>query len=161
MKLFSILLITLFSVTNNYCFKQFELIKATSQKWYGGRQETGFGTYYELTIIPNSNSDNLLFDKMWVGKQYFEIQCYQKGKKMRNNLFGKGDTITIRVNKDEVHKKLPFVVKDDNSKEKCLTEKYPVPKEYTGDALLSYVYKGKRKYFEIKEFTKIEPVYYP
>lgn len=112
MKIFSILLIAIFSVTNNSCIKKFELIKATSQKWYGGRQETGFGTYFELTIVPNTGSDNLIFDQMWIGKNYFEIQSFQKGKKMRNNLFAKGDTITIQVNKDDVHRKMPFETKD-------------------------------------------------
>lgn len=159
MKLFSILLVTLFSVTNNSCFKQFELINATSQKWYGGREETGFGTYYELTIVPKTNSDNLVFDQIWIGKKYFDIQCFQKGKKMRNNLFAKGDTVTIRVNKDEVKRIMPFESKED--KDDCLIKKHPLPKEYEGEALLSYVYKGKRKYFEIKKFTEIEPVNYP
>jgi len=162
MKTIAVILISLLSVTNNSCLKKFELIGATSQKWTGGRQETGFGTYYELTIVPNTNSDNLIFDKLWIGKRYFDVQSFQKGKKMRNNLFAKGDTITIRVNKDEVHKRMPFEIKPENEdKEKCLTEKHPVPKEYEGEALLSYIFKGKRKYFEIKHFTVLEPVYYP
>jgi len=159
MKFISIILITLFSVTNNACLKKFELINANSEKWYGGRQETGHGTYYELTIIPNTNSDNLIFDKLWIGKEYFEIQSFQKGKKMRNNLFGKGDTITIRVNKNIVHKNMPIKTKEE--KENFLVEKHPVPKEYEGEALLSYLYKGKRSYFEINHFTVLEPVYYP
>ena len=160
MKIISIILFSLLSITDTSCHKSFELINATSQKWTGGRQETGFGTYYELTIIPNTNSENLVFDKMWVGKKYFDVQSFQKGKKMRNNLFGKGDTVTIRVNVSVRPQPMPFDRKDDN-KDKCLTEKHPVPKEYKGEALLSYVYKGKRKYFEIKEFTKKEPIFYP
>ncbi len=160
MKLLSVILISLFSVTNNSCLKKFELIKATSQKWHGGIKGSGYGTYYELTIVPNTNSDKLLFDRLWIGKKYFDIQSFQKGKKMRNNLFGKGDTITIRVNKSVKLKPMPFVRKDDNN-DKCLTEKHPLPKEYKGEALLSYVYKGKRKYFEIKHFTVLEPINYP
>ena len=155
MKTLIFILFTLFSITNSTCIKKFELIKATSQEWHGGREQTGFGTYYELTILPKTNSDNLVFDQMWIGKKYFDVQCFQKGKKMRNNLFSKGDTITIRVNLSVKPKPMPFDKKDDNK-----TEHY-VPKKYEGDALLSYLYKGKRKYFEIKKFTKIEPIFYP
>ncbi|MCD6557241.1 MAG: hypothetical protein J7K64_08625, partial [Bacteroidales bacterium] len=108
MKVTVFLLFSFISISNNNCFKKFELIRATSQEWHGGRESTGFGTYYELTIIPAVNSDNLIFDKIWIGKNYFEIQSFQKGKKMRNNLFSKGDTITIRINKDEVHKRMSF-----------------------------------------------------
>ncbi len=160
MKTLLILFLSLLSISDTSCHKPFELINAASQKWTGGRQETGYGTYYELTIITNTNSDKLLFDRLWIGKKYFDIQSFQKGKKMRNNLFGKGDTITIRVNKSVKLKPMPFVRKDDNN-DKCLTEKHPLPKVYEGEALLSYVYKGKRKYFEIKHFTVLEPINYP
>jgi len=160
MKIFYILLISFITITNNSCIKKFELINAVSQKWTGGRQETGFGIYYELTIVPNTDSDNLLFDRLWIGKKYFDIQSYQKGKKMRNNLFGKGDTITIRVNNSVKPKPVHFDKKDDY-KNKCLTEKHPLPHEYDGEALLSYIYKGKRKYFTIEHFTALKPVYYP
>ncbi len=159
MKTTIFILFTLLSITDTTCLKKFELIKATSQIWHAGTEQGGFGTYYELTIVPKTNSDKLVFDKMWIGKKYFDIQCFQKGKKMRNNLFAKGDTITIRVNNNESHRILPFETKEDNGKSKI--KKHPVPKEYKGEALLSYLYKGKRKYFEIKKFTIKEPVYYP
>ncbi len=160
MKTITFILLALLSINDTSCHKKFELINATSQKWTGGRQETGYGTYYELTIVPNTNSENLVFDKLWIGNDYFDVQSYQKGKKMRNNLFGKGDTITIRVNKSIKPEPMHFEISNDK-KNKCLTENHPVPKEYKGDALLSYTYKGKRNYFEIKHFTVKEPVYYP
>ncbi|MCF6185571.1 MAG: hypothetical protein L3J56_13300 [Bacteroidales bacterium] len=158
MKLLSVILISLFSVTNYSCLKKFELIKATSQKWHGGIKGSGYGTYYELTIVPNSNSDNLVFDKLWIGKDYFDVQCFQKGKKMRNNLFAKGDTVTIRVNKaNNKYKPMPFITKEGNT----VIQKELPPINYKGAALLSYVYKKKRKYYEINKFTVSEPVFYP
>ena len=33
--------------------------------------------------------------------------------------------------------------------------------EYEGDALLSYLWKGKRKYLEIKNFIVLEKIIYP
>ncbi len=148
------------SISDTSCHKKFEIISATSKEWHGGREEAGYGTYYEINILVKANSDDLKFDKLWVGKNFFEVQTFQKGKKMRNNLFSKGDTVTIRVNKATRPKPMPIIKKDGNEKIKN-SEKNNPPKEYKGAALLSYVYKGKRKYIEIKEFDKLEPVYYP
>lgn len=138
------------------CFNKFEIIEATSQKWHGGIPGAGYGTYYELTIVPKANSDVLVFDEMWIGKEYYKISTFQKGKKMRNNLFAKGDTITIRVNARTNIKPMPFTEKDN-----CLVERHDAPKDYKGEAILSYKYKGKRKYKEIEKFKVKEELNYP
>lgn len=156
MKLIILSIILTFLSFSIDCNEQFEIIKASSQEWKGGRQETGYGTYYELTIVTKVNSDNLRFDKLWIGEKYFQVSCYQKGKRVKNDTFGPGDTITIQVNDITVPKPMPFVEKDDYKNENPLP-----PEKYKGAALLSYVYKGKRKYKVIKKFTKIEAVYYP
>jgi len=156
MKLLSILLISTLSLLGSFCFDKFEIIETTSQKWNGGQRNTGYGTYYEINIVPKINSEHLVFDQLWIGEKYFEIQTYQKGKKMRNNLFSKGDTITIQVNNRTVPESLPFA-----EKEKCLTEKHETPFEYEGEALLSYTYKDNRKYKEINNFKKKKALQYP
>ncbi len=139
-----------------FCFDKFEIIEATSQKWHGGARGSGFGTYYELTIIPKANSEKLIFNQIWIGKKHFKVSTFQKGKKMRNNLFGKGDTITIMLNDKVELKPLPFVEKDG-----CLIEKHELPYKYEGKALLSYTYKGKQKYKEIESFKKKKVLNYP
>jgi len=156
MKLLSIILLASLSLSSNLCFDKFEIIETTSQRWTGGQRNTGYGTYYEINLIPKVNSEVLIFDQAWIGDKYFEISTFQKGKKMRNNLFGKGDTITIRINYSFSPKPLPYV-----EKEKCLTEKHEIPYKYEGEALISYTYKGKRKYKEIKEFKKLDALQYP
>jgi len=152
MKTFSIL--TIFFCF--FCFNKFEIIEATSQKWHGGTRGSGYGTYYKITIIPKTNSNKLKFDKIWVGEKYFNISTFQKGKKMKNNLFEKGDTITIQINDRTVPKNFPHTEKD-----KCLIEKHELPHKYEGKALLSYTYKGKRKYKEITNFIKKTTLNYP
>ncbi|NPA45023.1 MAG: hypothetical protein GXO49_05780 [Chlorobi bacterium] len=140
-----------------FCINKFEIVEATSQKWHAGVEAAGYGTKYELTIVPNVGSDKLIFDRLWIGNKYFKVYSFQKGKKMRNNLFSKGDTITIMVN-DRVQKRkpMPIVRKDDIN----INKKYKVPYKYEGEALLSYTYKGKRKYKEIKKFTEKKELNY-
>ncbi len=156
MKLLSILLISTLSLTGNYCFDKLKIIDATSQKWSGGQRNTGYGTYYEINIVPNANSESLKFDQIWIGEKYFEVSIYQKGKKIKNNTFSKGDTITININDRTVPK---FSQLD--TKEKCLTEKHELPFKYKEKALLSFQYKNKRKYKEVEKFTILKELQYP
>ena len=156
MKLTVLVIILTLSSFNIDCNEKFEIIKASSQEWKGGRQETGFGTYYELTIVPKVNSGKLRFDKLWIGEKYFQISCYQKGKRVKNDTFGSGDTITIHVNNETVPESMLPVEKD-----KFKNENPKPPKKYKGEALLSYLYNGKRKYKIIETFIIIEAVYYP
>ena len=141
-------------LSDSQCSDKFDIINTTSQEWKGGRQETGYGTYYEMTIVPEVNSTVLIFDELWIGELFFQIQCYQKGKRVKNNTFGPGDTITIRVN-DRI------VPKEFQKENDIKTDSKNPPKKYRGDALLSYTLKGIRKYKIIEKFTKIKPVYYP
>ncbi len=156
MKLLSILLISTLSLTGNYCFDKFEIIEATSQKWYGGQRDTGYGTYYEINIVPNASSESLKFDQIRIGEKYFEVSTYQKGRKIKNNTFSKGDTITININDRTV----PNFSHLENT-EKCLTEKHELPYKYKGKALLSFQYNDKRKYKEIEKFTILKELRYP
>jgi hypothetical protein len=152
--LFPILFIS-FSLQTDLSKDHFKLISATGQDWKGGRKETGYGTLYEINMVTETGSENLCFDKLRIGETYFEIYCFQKGKRIKTNTFGSGDTVTIQVNDRIIPKPMPFVdIEDVNSnKENC--------PDYDGEALLSYIYKGKRKYFEIEKFTRLETLYYP
>ena len=153
MKIIVLAILLTFYTSNIDCNKKFEIVKATSKEWKGGTQESGYGTYYELTIVPKVNSGILRFDKLWIGETYFQVSCFQKGKRVKNDTFGAGDTITIMLNDETVPKSETFDINN--------IEDSVLPKEYSGEALLSYVYSGKRKYSTIKKFTRIEPIYYP
>jgi hypothetical protein len=152
----SILFLILLSVPFEIdCKDTFKIIEATSQKWYGGRQEIGYGTNFEITIVSKVNSEILVFDKLWLGTEYFDIQTFQKGKRIKNNTFGPGDTITILIEKKMSPEPMPFVEEDNHRQDP------PPPYEYDGRALLSYQLKSKRKYKIIKQFKKLEDLRYP
>ena len=155
MKYILIITFSLLTSFGNECKEKFEIVKATSQNWFGGQARTGKGTYFELTIVPKVNSEKLKFDQLWIGSDFFEIQCYQKGKRIKNNTFGPGDTITITVNQTMKPEPLPFVEEETH-------ESDPLPPfEFKGKALLSYTLNSKRKYKVIEEFTKLEDLLYP
>ncbi len=155
MKLIPIIFISTVLFQSFICKDQFEIISATGQDWKGGQKQTGYGTNYEINILTKTNSGHLVFDKLWIGKKYFEISCFQKGKKMKNNTFGAGDTVTIQVNDRTVPEPMPFI-----DKQTVLSIENNTP-DYKGEALLSYVYKEKRHYLEIEKFKSLDAQYYP
>jgi len=155
MKITILAVLITFTSFNIDCKEKFEIINATSQDWFGGRKEAGKGTYYELTIVPTVESEKLSFDKIWIGEKYFNISCYQKGRRVKNDTFGAGDTVTITINDSFAPKPMPFV------EEEGYEQDPKPPVSYKGSALLSFVYKSKRKYKIIENFTKLENLNYP
>ncbi len=156
MKILLFISFAILSFSGSFCSHKFEIIEASSQKWYGGARNSGYGTKYELTIIPKADSEVLKFDKLWIGSEYFPVSCFQKGKRIKNDTFGYGDTISIQINKHNNPKSIPIIEKDSISKENT-----KAPFKFKGEALLSYTYKSKRKYVKIEKFTEKEPLQYP
>jgi len=137
----------------SFCTKV-KLVDASSQKWIAGRFESGYGTDYLITIKARAGSDKLVFDKLWIGDDYYEVNALRNLAKRSDLAFEKGDTVFIRAGE----KYLP----DENGKmvqQKGKTLEPPT--EFTGAALLGYTFKSRRKYLEIKEFRVLEKIIYP
>lgn len=157
-----LLILISFWASDFSCVKDFDFVAAESQKWHGGRPETGYGTKYVVTLIPKKSSDIITFEKMWIGENSFDLTVVEKGRKVKQGTFNKGNEITVTAN----HRVLPAsksqfqaINKEDQAKADSL--KIPPPIKYNGEALLKYTVKGKTKFFVIEKFTKTEPVYYP
>ncbi len=156
MKLLSITLLAVLSFSSSFCPERFEIIETTSQKWFGGVKGSGYGTKYEINIIPKTNSEALRFDQIWIGDTYFPVSTFQKGKRIKNNTFSPGDTVTINFNHRFPHEPQLYLEEG-----KPTEESFIVPQKYKGEALLSYTFKGKRKYIEIEKFTVLKELQYP
>ncbi len=148
-------LLILASSLNVNCQKNFEFVSATSQSWHGGRPESGYGTKYEITLIPKKGSDIITFDRIWIGDKYFEVKAVQNGRKVKEGIFDAGYEVSIYVNDIKVPHSMgkSISIEEQNEIDK---NKIPVPHKYNGEALLSYTYRGKRKYFEIEKFQHKE-----
>ncbi len=151
--LFAIFIIIILT-NSSICQKQpkyFKILEATKQKIYPGRQEAGWTEKYSLKILPFYNSTDLIFDSLWINNKGYQVQTFQKGKRVKNNTFGANDTVYITVSEyfagNWQHKTLPKI-------------SLP-PFKYQGEGLLAYKFKSKRYYFVIEKFNKLPEIYYP
>ena len=149
------LVIILTSLSLFGCFtKDFEVVDATSQKWIGGIPGAGKGTNYEIKVLAFKNSARLQIDKIWIGEEYYDISALKDSKKTKDTSFEKMDTLYIKVHK---------YIRTDREGVEIKTEvdqKNKLPKEYVGEALIGFTYKGKRKYKTIGSFKKLKFIPY-
>lgn len=133
---------------------KFKLVEASSQEWAGGRYETGFGTYYKMTLITRGGSEKLQVEDLWIGDSFFEVKALKNPANKSDLIFAKRDTVYVKWS-------LNFKPdKEGVSKQVVGAQKEP-PFEFNGEALLGYTWKGKKKFFEIKDFRKLEKIIYP
>jgi len=163
MKIIITILIAL-STINPTCKGDFTIIGTTSQQWHGGRSETGYGTYYKIELIPHFNSDRIKFKGIWIGDKFHEVKAFEIGKKDKPEYFGVGSNVLISVN-DKVTPKSKSSNKSISKEEHENSKKDEIsrPTKYKSEILLSYILKGKHKYFEIEKVKVkvIKALYYP
>jgi hypothetical protein len=128
--------------------------EATSQEWYGGLQQSGYGTDYKLVMKVKAGSDKLQIDEMWVGDIRMPARAVTDLRDPASKVFKKGDVVYVRAG---------ITFKPDASGEMRMLagEKKTKPFEYTGEGLLGFTYKGKRGYLAIPTFKVLEKIIYP
>ena len=132
-----------------------KFIESSKQEAYAGHRQAGKSIHYLVKFIANKPSSKLSFDKIWIGSDQVEFKAYTLRKNnVISTIFEKGDTVIIDVYQHFRPDKEDNLI--------MVTNDFPkVPKEYKGQALIQYSYKGKIKYFIVKEFIEKEKVYYP
>lgn len=134
--------------------EKIQVISTTSQEWVGGLQESGYGTDYNLIVKVKAGSDQLKFEDLWVGDQHMKIRTLPDPARQQVKDFKKGSRISLRagvtIKPDPDGQIKPLAV--DGTKK---------PFNFKGEGLLAYTYKGRTKYLEIAEFTKLEKIIYP
>lgn len=131
-----------------------KLLDSTSQEWAGGRYESGYGTNFKISLIAKGSNEKLQIDELWVGDRYFKVQALKSLAYRNDSIFAKGDTVYVRSS----IKYIPGengVMKEVNKLQK------ESPFEFSGDALLGYTWKGKKKFLVIKNIRKLEKIIYP
>jgi len=153
MKFIAVILLFFFGWFSSTPFKYIETSQQTSM---GGRQESGKSIHYEIKLVAKQSSTKLNFKKLWIGADEVEIHLRAAdGGFLKDNSFSKKDTITLIAYKRFLPKNGGALIY------KKMDGAIGVPKEYQGVALLSYEIKGKTKYWEIKEITKLPNVNLP
>ncbi len=127
----------------------FEVIDATKKDWAGGRRETGYGTTYKIQLLSKANSGKLVIDQLWAGGEYFEVSARKWTDDGWKTDYNKNDTITVQAQS----------IKGRKFSEKKIIKDMPF--SYSGEVLIGYKYKGKRKYHRIEKLKKLDKEYYP
>ena len=152
MKLISfLLLLSIFSSCNN----SFEVVSATRQKWAGGVPDAGHGENYKFTLVAKKSSSELKIDQLWVGEEFYKIQAYKNLANKKDNSFENSDTIYFFAQKREI------IYRDNLTFEKPKKEIALLPIKHSGEALIGYNLKGKRKYQSVETIKKIKFLAYP
>lgn len=141
--------------------QEFQIVEATSQKWAGGRKESGQGINYQLKIITKKSSDKLSFEKLWVDTSFYILKTRNLKNKAKDNSFAKNDTIGIFARKivsKEMNPGLEDEMDLDNNHNLTYEQ---APYQFKGAALIGYKYKGKWKYKVIDVFKELEKLNYP
>jgi hypothetical protein len=131
-----------------------QIIQSTSQEWFGGLQESGYGTNYKLSVKTKLGSDQLQIDELWIGDIHAKIRVLADPSNPKGTSFKKGSLIsivaatTLRPGPDDK----PQLLGADSIKK---------PYNYKGEGLLGYTCKGRKAYLEISEFKKLEKIIYP
>ena len=132
----------------------FDVVESNSQKWHGGRRETGSGTNYEIKLLTHRDSKTLKFSGIWIDKKYFDLKSRIITTIHGDSIYFKNDTLLISFT-DHVSE-----IKEFNDSEIDQNSISP-PYQYQGEALIKYEYKGKIKYAVIKKIKPLQDVYYP
>ncbi len=123
------------------------VVKSTSQAWSGGAEGSSRGVYYTI-YLAMKNTDDYTFDSLWVQGERFALT---KQKNFST------DTAVLRVN--AVRNRFPNTADSTGTGKTLTIINFPI--ETSGEGVLSYCYKGLQKYFIIKSWIKLKPIFYP
>lgn len=136
------------------------LINSTQQSWSGGIAGR-YGTNYTFTVEFSDFKREPIPDTLWLGEEPRLIilnDGTEQGNTVRTSSRKRVKfEIHAGTSHDEYLDRYPF-----NGGHKAVTDQPHPPISYEGVALLSYTYKGRKRYFVInKILTSYPPVNYP
>ena len=154
MKVLSIVLSILLmscSATKMQNEQPFDLINATSQKWYGGAAGSGYGTEYKFFFEKKSDTE-VAFDTVWINDRAFIPEIANVSFPLKN--IEKGHQFSLNMNYRFMENKYTGEVFESPVKDEAGSP------EYAGDALLIYKVNGERKTMIIQKIEAKTPNFY-
>ena len=132
--------------------KHFEVVRAESQEWIGGRLGSGRGTIYQVTIRINKEGD-YRFESMWKDKRSYGISTRSGSNQVAEPL-KTDDLLLLRADQ-----KLMYDAEKQEMKEVKPESKPPI--KYEGAALIQYSFDRQTYYVPIDSFQQLEMISYP
>lgn len=136
----------LFAVFLIFCKKDFRILEGTMQEWTGGRQKSGKGVNYRITIITETSSDKLELLEFWVKKRLCKHKLFNLTTNAFCNSFNKNDTLILTGTL------MIYDLKNniDSTKE--------VPFDFTEQIVIGYILKNKTKYKPYNDIKTLKPL---
>jgi hypothetical protein len=127
-----------------------EVIHATSQQWFGGTEESGYGTNYRFRVVYDKTKD-VTFDTMWIGERAYvpELSAFLLNQR---KTIGPIDTIPLVCRYHKSNNPL-----DGYSEHPPKANGPP----FKGAALLIYHFEGSRHTCVVDSIQPLEALYYP
>lgn len=137
--------------------KEVEVIKATSQKWVGGRQNSSKGMSYRIALKVYKNSRRLKFQKLWIDNQEYNFSVLKKEDTASYPKYKKNDTVYIVAGYyDRVENIDPSY--SDSTKTNA-SSKDSIPK---GEVVIEYkIGRKKIRYIPIEKLEKLKTIALP
>jgi len=138
--------------------KEVELIKATSQKWIGGRNSAiNNGMSYRIALKVYKGHRRLKFQKLWIENEEYNFSVLKKQDTASYPRYKKQDTVYIVAGYFDKIYNIDPSFSDSVANEKIRTE--PVPK---GEAVIEYkVGRRKVRYLPIEKLEKLKTMVLP
>ena len=130
------------------CKKDFRVIEATMQEWTGGRQKTGRGVNYKITIIAETTSNKLELHELWINKKLCVHRLFNLANNEQGNTFNKNDTLiltgTVIINE--------YIVIGDIKKEP--------PFSFNEEIVIGYSLRNRMMYRPVSDIKILKPLFY-
>jgi hypothetical protein len=127
-----------------------EIISATSQRWYGGTEESGWGINYTFKVVYDKTSD-IRFDTMWIESRAYipQLSPYELDSR---KAIGPIDTISMFCKFH--HSNDPG---DGHAEHPPMSD----GPEFNGSALLIYHLETTRLTYHVDSIGVLPALYYP
>jgi len=139
---------------------EFTITNATSQKWHGGRPESGRGVNYRIEIQVNYASSELSFTYMWIDGLKYEVEVFKNPENKSDNSFAKGDKVYLEVN-HTVRPDMQKLQETGEIVEIISGDISQAPQNFDGAALIEYKINNTLKYQIVPAFKELEALNYP
>lgn len=140
-----LLLLLLLSLCCGGSKQGLQLIHATSQSWVAGIRGGGAGINYEFKFKALASSKDLKFEGLWIKDDFVSFKVCKPFPAMPADGFARKDTLLLHATR--FHQVDGFVPP--------VTEVRKPPFPYKGEALITFTLKGKSKFIEIPQITKL------
>jgi len=163
----NIIFVLLIAILSPQCGDKtdFEVIKAESQNFAGGTVWSTSGTNYLIHLKAERKLRNVKILSVYVGKTKFDnINVNIDGIAADFSDVDKGDVLVLTFSKvinNRPDVQMPDELIPVQEEVPVAQENVEPPIQFSGDALVCYLEKGKKKYLEINKIERIKPLLRP